>query len=410
MRWFLLPCLGLAAAAYGVARAAADDAAADGASDDAPASHPALRTSRAPTPADWLDAGRAAVRGATIGPVESALEPDHGYGTPLAGVALDEVARLGANWVSLTPFGRLWSVDDTHVRMDFEAPWSANRDAVRRTIRDAHARGLRVLLIPHLWVDTGGWRGDVDPGTPERWAAYHDAYREFVLRWARDAAAAGADAFSIGVECKSWSNRFPEVWSALIGDVRAVFPGHLTYSANWDEAEQVVFWEELDLIGINAFYPLADAGGASYATYVAGARRWADRVGALAASRERPVLFVEIGYTTRPDAAVEPWLWPDGMRDVVVDEREQARAVAALLEGFVGEPWFVGFFVWRWYANPDDVSQEAAWGFSPHGKEAERLLHRIWSLPFAADPGPLAPVRRSEPTYRWPLVPRLLGR
>ena len=30
-------------------------------------------------------------------------------------------------------------------------------------------RGIRVLLIPHLWVETTGWRGEVDPGTPEGW-------------------------------------------------------------------------------------------------------------------------------------------------------------------------------------------------------------------------------------------------
>jgi hypothetical protein len=30
-------------------------------------------------------------------------------------------------------------------------------------MRQAHDRGLRVFLIPHLWVDMGGWRGEIDP-------------------------------------------------------------------------------------------------------------------------------------------------------------------------------------------------------------------------------------------------------
>jgi hypothetical protein len=98
-----------------------------------------------------------------------------------------------------------------------------------------------------------------------------------------------------------------------------------------------------------------------------------------------PVLFVEVGYTTRRDAAVEPWLWPDDMTDVVYDEDEQARALSALFELFVPEPWFVGLFVWRYYADLDDVSQEHGWGFSPHGKLAEGVLSRAFRWQWGSD-------------------------
>jgi hypothetical protein len=47
-----------------------------------------------------------AVRGATLGPIESSQHPGVGYGTPASAEALDELARLGCNWVSFTPFGR----------------------------------------------------------------------------------------------------------------------------------------------------------------------------------------------------------------------------------------------------------------------------------------------------------------
>jgi hypothetical protein len=258
-------------------------------------------------------------------------------------------------------------------------------------IAQAHERGLRVLVIPHLWVETGGWRGEVDPGSPARWAAYQDSYEAFVLGWAELAETAGADAFSIGVECKSWSNRFPERWRRLIDRVRDRFSGWLTYSANWDEVERVVFWDHLDLVGVNSFPPLSDRGHAPYAAYLAGARAWADRLEAVAETWQMPVVFVEVGYTARPDAAVEPWLWPDGMSNVRVDEVEQARALTATFEAFLGRPWFAGLFVWRYYAHLNDVSQEAAWGFSPHGKLAEPILGEVFALPWAVDPGPLRP-------------------
>lgn len=359
-----------------------------------------------PGPRVWGDSGRAAIRGITIGPIESSQQAGRGYGTPYSAELLDELAAMGTNWVSITPFGRIFHLQDTQVQMDFEAPYEENREAVKEVIRQAKARGMNVLLIPHLWVDSGGWRGEIEPGTAAGWAEYQRSYRDFVLRWARDGAEAGADAFSIGVECKSFSSRFGPFWRALIADVRAVFAGILTYSANWDEAEDVIFWDQLDLVGINAFYPLADHEGATYAEYLRGATRAMRRVRDLAKTLQMPVLFVEIGYTTRRDAAVQPWLWPDDMRDVVIDEAEQTRALAALIEAFAGEPWFVGFFVWRYYANLDDVSQEAIWGFSPHGKSSEPFLRSVFASGFGADPDPWAAAWEPQPASdgRWPWV------
>ncbi|MCS6797466.1 MAG: hypothetical protein NZ898_02860 [Myxococcota bacterium] len=336
----------------------------------------------------WTAMGAPAIRGVTLGPIESSQQPDRGYGTEQSARTLDHLVALGANWVSITPFGRIASLSDTHVAMDFEAPYERNRLAVRRVVEQARARGLRVLVVPHLWVEQGGWRGHIDPGSPERWARFHESYRRFVLAWASDAAAAGADAFSIGVECASWSGRFGGVWRTLIEQVRARFAGLLTYSANWDEAEHVLFWDLLDVVGINAFHPLADRSGASDADYFAGAERNARAVGDLARTLQMPVLFVEVGYTSRPDAAVEPWLWPDDIVGVPVDEIEQSRALEATFAAFVPQPWFVGFFVWRYYATLHDVSQEAPWGFSPHGKLAERALRVAFDGRFGVEPEP----------------------
>jgi hypothetical protein len=349
-----------------------------------------------------------ALRGITVGPIESSQQPGRGYGTPYSEALLDELVRMGANAISITPFGRLWSLRSTRIALDFELPYEENRRAVGRMIAQAKARGLRVLLIPHLWIETEGWRGEIDPGTPERWHAYQASYRDFVLAWARDAQAFGADAFSVGVECKSFSGRDGAYWTRLIADVRRAFHGPLTYSANWDEVDGVLFWDQLDWIGVNAFYPLAQARGASQATYVASAEAALAQLGELAAVIEKPIVLVEIGYTTRADAAVEPWLWPDAMSDVTVDEHEQARALAAIAEAAARREDVLGLFVWRYYANLDDVSQEAVWGFSPHAKEAERVLERIFGQRWAADPPsnlwsqPAIAPRELWPESRWP--------
>ena len=368
----------------------------------------ALAQPRLPRGSDaWSDLGYAGVRGVTVGPIESSLFPGRGYGTDSTAALLDHLARMGVNWVSVTPFGRIWSLQSTEIVMDFEAPYADNRRAIRRFVEQAHVRGIRVLLIPHLWVETPGWRGEIDPGSIEGWLAYRESYRAFVTAWARDGAAAGVDAFSIGVECKSWSGRFGGFWRSLIDQVRTIYPGLLTYSANWDEVDDVLFWDQLDLIGINAFYPLADHEDATFEEYLAGAVRARESVERLVEVLDMPVWFVEVGYTTRADAAVQPWLWPDDMDDVEIDEAEQARALVASFRGFLDRPWFAGFFVWRYYADLDDVSQEAIWGFSPHGKRSEQVLRRVFAQPWAVDPDPwafLSEPAPPEPTWAEVLV------
>jgi hypothetical protein len=75
---------------------------------------------------------------------------------------------------------------------------------------------------------------------------------------------------------------------------------------------------------------------------------------------------------------------------VQIDERDQARAYRALLGAFIEQPWFIGVFVWRLYADPSDVSQEPEWGFSPRGKLAELELVDAFNAHWAADgPRPL---------------------
>jgi hypothetical protein len=193
--------------------------------------------------------------------------------------------------------------------------------------------------------------------------------------------------FSVGAELRSWvtTTRAPS-FAAVVDDVRRTYHGLLTYSANWDDVDQTAIVGKLDVIGINAFYPLADKPGATAAELHEGALRVRARVHALAEKWQKPVLFTETGYTTRPDPAVRPWEWPDSMTHVQVDEQAQADAYQALLEPLLDEPDFAGFFVWRMYADPDDTSQEPPWGFSPRGKIAEDVVRDAFASHWASDP------------------------
>jgi hypothetical protein len=334
----------------------------------------------------WRDSEQGGIRGLTVGPIESALHPGKGYGSEACERTMAEARRLGATWVSLTPFGRTWDLAPTGVDLSFEAPFSANRRAVMKAVSEAHAVGLRVLLVPHLWVETGGWRGEIDPGDDAAWKQWARGYRRFLLEWAKVAQTANVDMFSVGVELRSWvTTTEAPLFSDIVRDVRRTYSGLLTYAANWDDVEDTVIWGDLDVIGLNAFFPLAKEDGASFAELASGGVEVAKRVRTIAESWQKPVMFTEIGYTTRKDPAVKPWIWPDRMSHVELDQGAQADAYEALIAPLLDEPWFAGFFVWRIYADPDDMSQEAEWGFSPRGKLAELVVRDAFLSHWEAD-------------------------
>ncbi len=349
----------------------------------------------------WTERAAGGVRGLTVGPIESLRHPGRGYGSEAYGRALDEAVQMGATWVSLTPFGRIGGLSSTQVSLEFEAPFEENRANIARGIEMAHRRGLRVLLVPHLWVESGEWRALIDPGTGAGWEAWARSYERFLVTWAEVAQSTGAEMLSVGVELRSWvTTERAASFFPVIAAVRRVYTGLLTYSANWDDVDDTAILQELDLIGINAFYPLAEEEGARLPELLQGAEGVAKKLERLAKAQKKPILLTEIGYKTVESPAVKPWIWPEDMKKVVLSQRDQAEATFALVQPLLDRPWFAGFFVWRIYADPDDVSQEPEFGFSPRGKLAERVVRDAFTALWAAD-GPrvwLTPIGREKAT------------
>ncbi len=360
----------------------------------------------------WRDAALEGVRGITVGPIESVVHPDAGYGTAAGYAALREARAMGATWVALTPFGRVWDLKGSGVDLTFEAPVADNRQDVLLAIAHAHGLGLKVMLVPHLWVETGGWRALIDPGDEAAWQRWTQSYGRFLLYWTAVASEAGVEMLSLGVELRSWvTGRHAFRFAELADKVRAQYPGLLTYSANWDDLEHTAILGQLDVLGVNAFYPLADKENASFARLLEGGQRVADGLEKLARAWRTPILLTEMGYTTRRDPAVRTWEWPDHMTNVMIDQADQANAYRALLAPLVDKPWCAGFFAWRTYADPEDVSQEAEWGFSPRGKLAELVLRDTFGAQWAADGqwpwGAWVNAQRARTpgVYRWEMSP-----
>ena len=153
-----------------------------------------------------------------------------------------------------------------------------------------------MVLKPHVDVLDGSFRGDIQPSDR---AAWFSSYGRFIGHYADIAAGSEASVFSVGTELKSLSGE-TEAWNAVIESVRSRFGGELTYAANWDEVFQVQFWDRLDLIGVDAYFPLSQEGEVPTAESLASA--WQPNVDGLESLSEQwgmPVLLTEIGYPSQ---------------------------------------------------------------------------------------------------------------
>jgi len=289
--------------------------------------------------------------------------------------ALDVLVDLGVGHVAVIPsfFQRRLGDSDFY--------WEPSRQAVdaqaRKVIVAAHARGLAVLLKPHLWLaerTDGAWRGDIDP-SPGDWPAWSENYQTAMLDYARLADELGVAGISIGSELTAVSTGHAEFWRDLAGALRQEYPGFLTYAANWNqEFEVVTWWDAVDFVGVDAFWPLLEGPEEELTAPACRARLGAvrERLEAVAARSGRPVLLTEIGYKSAVGAAYQPWEWHDGQ---AADPEAQALIYRCIRDvfGTQPEPHIAGLYFWNWYTAP-------AWGgprnsdFTPRGKPAEGVL------------------------------------
>lgn len=295
-----------------------------------------------------------------------------GYATPTSRTSLDELRDLGVTWVSLTPFGFVESLQSDEVRP--AGAWGESNERVASEIREARARDIQVLLKPHLWVRGGAWRAELDPAGG--WPAFFTSYREWILAYARLAQEAGAPILAVGTELRSSIGRESE-WRELIAAVREVYDGELVYCANWDEVDDVPFWDALDFVGVQLYAPLADGPEASPSSMRARLDIVLDSIGALSARVSRPVLLTEVGFKSTADTAVRPYEWTEHRRDAVVDQGAQERAYRVLFQELDGRSWLEGVYIWKWFTDPE-TDEEGPHGFSPRGKRAEEVLREAF--------------------------------
>lgn len=286
-------------------------------------------------------------------------------------------------WVTLVSWGFQENCGSSSIRhhngdsadiQQHNENWLLELDFIR-------SKGFKIFLKPHIWISTpadGKWRSDIYPTDDENWEIWKANYRNFILRYATIAEQANVEMFCIGTEFTKLTAEKPDFWIELIQEVRAVYSGKITYAANWyKEYEKVTFWNELDYIGIQAYFPLTKN---EYPTVQEISRGWKKNMKSIASIHKRyhrKVLFTEMGYKSTADSAIRPWEWIEkpSKYEKILSNETQANCYEAFFDTVWKKDWFAGVHIWqiridyrKRYSRRPDLD------FTPQGKPAEHII------------------------------------
>ncbi len=261
-----------------------------------------------------------------------------GYGSEAARAELGRMRNLGANAVAFVPYAFTGAPETTAIRFR-----TLETDArVLRSAREARKLGLHLMLKPHLWAGQR-FHGAIAFKDDSRFREWFKDYRLWMLHYARLAEAGGFDVLSIGNELAGLTGR-EQAWRSLIADVRRVYRGPVTYAAHWEaEVESIAFWDALDYIGVNFYFPIASR-GASPSPRSPELRTAARTIENVRARFGKPVLFTEVGFPALATAAARPW----EENSSALDPALQARCYSVWFENFATQRHVAGMFWWKW--------------------------------------------------------------
>jgi len=297
-------------------------------------------------------------------------------------VAIEGLIAANIEWVAVIPF--MYQKDEKTKLV--KTPENLNRYSRRdssyiQAINDLHKKGLHVQLKPHLWMNDG-WRSNISLDTKAEWDAWFESYRINILRYAKIAEETKTELLCVGTELKTSIKKQPEEWEKLISEIREIYSGELTYAANWyDEYEHVTFWNKLDYIGIQAYFPLTTTKNPNLARIEKG---WEKSMKALKTIHEKyakPILFTEVGYKSEAKATIKPWEWSPFLSSLTKkkSDRTQQLAYEALFKQTWNQPWFAGVYIWQWDTRTTKESAKTNLDFSPRFKPAENVMAKWFS-------------------------------
>lgn len=282
------------------------------------------------------------------------------------------------NYTSLMPFGFIRDQSHPEIIFNTERQWFGEKGiGIRQYAEILRKEDINIMLKPQIWIRRGEFTGHLQMETEAAWQQLEHSYETFILEHARLAEALNIPIFCIGTELERFIKFRPEYWQRLITKIKHIYKGKLTYAANWDEYQTTPFWNELDYIGVNGYFPLTEEQTPSVETCKIALEQWKVEMKQFLSTQNKPILFTEFGYRSVDFAAKQPWRSDRDM--TAVNLEAQTNASIAFFETFWGEDWVAGGFIWKWFPNHAVSGGENDSRFTPQNKPAEAIIKKIYS-------------------------------
>jgi Glycoside Hydrolase Family 113 len=284
--------------------------------------------------------------------------------------SLRQLKTSGVEWIAAIPYGYMESHDSTKIHTAGHNIYGESDESMFQLKLDAQKLGIKIMMKPQIWISHEAWPGKINMDSPGDWDEWFDSYEQWIIHYALISELMHADLFCIGTEMVEATTQHPKRWREMIARVRQVYSGPIVYAANWGkEFEEITFWDALDYMGLDNYYPVRDSVEESPDIMRERFLEQKAKLKALATRWQKPLLFTEIGYMANEAAGM-------GSREdqyTKYDEKMQAECYKLALETYWNEPWFAGMYWWKWFSNPDDGGIDAD-AHSPHGRKAGRIL------------------------------------
>jgi len=287
------------------------------------------------------------------------------------------VIDVNANYTALMPFGFIRELSSPKIRFNSKRQWFGEREqGIRQYAKELQHKGIKLMIRPQIWVWRGQFTGHISMDSEDQWKVLEESYSSFILMYAAIAEETNAALFCIGTELEKFVINRPVYWKILIQKIKKVYKGKLTYAANWDEFKRVPFWNELDYIGIDAYFPLTAKKTPTIEDFEAGWQPHKIEIQKTQKKFNTPVLFTEYGYRSIDFTGKKPW---DSKRITgSINLLAQKNGLQAIHNQFWKEDWFAGGFIWKWFHKHIEVGGENNNRFTPQNKPAQDLLKKLY--------------------------------
>ncbi|MGB0432625.1 MAG: glycoside hydrolase family 113, partial [Bacteroidia bacterium] len=200
-----------------------------------------------------------------------------------------EIININSNYVALIPYAFVPKTEASVITNHGYQWWGETPEGIIKCIKMADSLHLKVMIKPQLWFAHGEYTGNINFSSEKEWLQWEKHYTEYIMRFVKLANDWNVELFCIGTELKRAVENRPDFWINLISKIRKSYNGKLTYAANWDEYEDLIFWNKLDFIGIDAYFPLCQK-KCNYSSLINQWRSISNRLEKFSAKIQRPIL------------------------------------------------------------------------------------------------------------------------